>query len=67
MQYFDSFIEGSNLFIIMEYVQNGTLSERLKNQRGRRLAERAIWRYFLQARAAFFFCSLGRFVILPEN
>ena len=28
-------------------------SERLKNQRGRRLAERAIWRYFLQAKKCF--------------
>ena len=34
--------------IVMEYVPHGTLLDRIRNQRGRRLSERAVWRYFLQ-------------------
>eukprot|EP00232_Nephroselmis_pyriformis_P029064 CAMPEP_0182867350 /NCGR_PEP_ID=MMETSP0034_2-20130328/8673_1 /TAXON_ID=156128 /ORGANISM="Nephroselmis pyriformis, Strain CCMP717" /LENGTH=301 /DNA_ID=CAMNT_0024999699 /DNA_START=299 /DNA_END=1201 /DNA_ORIENTATION=+ len=51
VRYFDSFLDGNYLNIVMEYIQNGTLNDRLKNQRGRRLGERAVWRYFLQVTA----------------
>jgi NIMA (never in mitosis gene a)-related kinase len=49
--YFDSFADDSNLYIIMEFADKGTLDELVKKQRTNlkvAFEEREIWRYLLE-------------------
>ena len=50
VRYFDSFVERSKLFLVMEYAPNGSLATVLaQHQRTHRpIAEDTIWRYALQ-------------------
>lgn len=47
-RYYDSFIEDSQLHIIMELAENGTLHHRLKSRKGSPLPEPVVWSFFLQ-------------------
>ena len=48
VKYYDSFIEKNMLNIIMEYCENGDLSNLLKAQYGRPLPENKIWKFFIE-------------------
>jgi len=46
--YHESFIENEKLCIIMEYCENGDLSQVLKNRHGKFMEENVIWKYFIE-------------------
>ena len=46
--YHESFIENETLCIIMEYCENGDLSQLLKQRRGKSLDEPTVWKYFIE-------------------
>eukprot|EP00741_Cyanophora_paradoxa_P008315 tig00001292_g8044.t1 len=46
VRYYDCFIDSSTLYIVMEWLPNGTLSQRVAS--GRLLPEETIWRFFIQ-------------------
>ena len=46
--YHESFIENEKLCIIMEFCENGDLSQFLKAKRGKHLDELTVWKYFIQ-------------------
>ena len=48
IRYYDSFIDGDSLNIVMELAENGTLSDALKRSRLKNLPERTVWKYFIQ-------------------
>lgn len=48
VKYYDSFIDNSVLYIIMEYCNKGDLGQLLRVQAGRPLTEARVWRFFLQ-------------------
>jgi NIMA (never in mitosis gene a)-related kinase len=48
VKYFDSFIDGKILCIIMEHCEQGDLHKFLKGQMGRPLSEALIWRFAIQ-------------------
>ena len=45
VKYYDSFVENSTLYIVMEYCEKGDLSQILKKQQ---LQEQKIWKFFIQ-------------------
>ena len=45
--YYDSFIEGSNINIIMEYCQHGDLESHIKRQNGKLFNENFVWKAFI--------------------
>jgi NIMA (never in mitosis gene a)-related kinase len=47
-KYFDSYFNGSNIVIIMEYCENGDLGKYLKRQMNRPLNETKIWKFFIE-------------------
>jgi NIMA (never in mitosis gene a)-related kinase len=56
IRYFDSFVEGSSLFIIMELVEGATLLDHITShqEKGTFLTEQRIWHIF---------CQVGGFLI----
>ena len=46
--YYDSFIEGTMINIIMEYCQHGDLQICIKRQNGKSLNDNLIWKVFIQ-------------------
>ncbi|KAL4460052.1 hypothetical protein ABPG73_001730 [Tetrahymena malaccensis] len=48
VRYYDSFLENNQLCIVMEYCEQGDLENFIKNQMGRPLAEKKIWKFFFQ-------------------
>ncbi|KAK3281466.1 hypothetical protein CYMTET_10749 [Cymbomonas tetramitiformis] len=48
VKYYDSFIAGRKLHIVMEFAENGCLHDHLKAQRGKTLPEREIWKFLIQ-------------------
>ena len=48
VKYYDSFVKGDSINIIMEYCENGDLGKYLKKQMRRPLDEAKIWKFFLE-------------------
>ncbi|KAL4508571.1 hypothetical protein ABPG72_003875 [Tetrahymena utriculariae] len=48
VRYYDSFLENNQLCIVMEYCEQGDLENFIKNQMGRPLVEKKIWKFFFQ-------------------
>lgn len=50
VQYLDSFLEGNELVIALEWAEAGDLKRQIRkaNERGRRFSERVVWKYFSQ-------------------
>ena len=50
VKYYDSFEEHNNLFIVMEYCENGDLSSYLSKMKKKvkSLSENTIWKFFIQ-------------------
>lgn len=57
VKYYDSFIctSGFSLNIVMEYASSGTLHDCLKRQKGQKLPENVIWKYFIQMACALYY------------
>ena len=49
---YDAFIEGNNLYVVVEFTQNSSLRKKIANQKGKLFGERTVWRYFLQIASA---------------
>lgn len=48
IKYYDSFIDGDSLNIVMELAENGNLSQWLKRHRSKPVPEKLVWRFFIQ-------------------
>lgn len=58
--YLDSFIEDTNINIIMEFCQHGDLETYIKKQNGKSLIDNFIWKSFIQM-------SLGIYYLHNKN
>ena len=47
-RYYDSFIDGDSLNIVMELAEHGNLSQWLKRHRAKPVPEKTVWRFFIQ-------------------
>lgn len=48
IKYYDSFIDGDSLNIVMELAEHGNLSQWLKRHRAKPVPEKTVWRFFIQ-------------------
>ncbi|KAK3269615.1 Fatty acid 2-hydroxylase [Cymbomonas tetramitiformis] len=49
IKYYDCFIDGKILNIVMMYASGGTIHSKLQAHRGKRMPEELVWKYFLQS------------------